>query len=119
VSVKDVLSYSSVGSNAYNEEEVVWFEATYEYLEGLLDDTERAKRMLPARKQRLCGRAATSAAAAAPAAPSPPEAAALRTTPRAAAKGGGTEDNSKGSWMRQKAMMSLFSQHLVPGSEVA
>ncbi len=50
---------------------------TYEYLEGLLHDAERAKRMLPAKEHRRGGRAATSAAAAAaPAAPSP--------TPRAA-----------------------------------
>ncbi len=51
----DVRSYPSVGSNAYNEEEVLWFEATYDYLEAQLDDAERAKRMLPAKKQRRCG----------------------------------------------------------------
>jgi hypothetical protein len=84
VSVEDVRRYPSVGRNAYNEEEVAWFEATYEYLEGLVDDAERAKRMLPAKKQRRGGRAATSAPAPAPAAPSPPAAAAPRTTPRAA-----------------------------------
>ena len=38
-------SYPSVDRNAYNEEEVLWFEATYDYLEGQLDDVERAKRM--------------------------------------------------------------------------
>jgi hypothetical protein len=84
VSVEDVRRYPSAGRNAYNEEEVACFKATYEYLlEGLLDDAERAKRMLPAKKQRRGGRAATSAAAAAPSAPSPPAAAAPRTTPRA------------------------------------
>ena len=44
--VEDVRRYPPVGRNAYTEEEVAWFKATYEYLEGLLDDAERAKRML-------------------------------------------------------------------------
>ncbi len=52
--------------------------ATYEYLEGLLDDAERAKSMLPVRKQLRGGRATASAAAAA-----------------FSAGGGGTEDNAK------------------------
>jgi hypothetical protein len=93
-SVEDVRSYPSVGGNAYNEEEVAWFEATYEYLEGLLDDAERAKRMLPAKKQRRGGSATTSAAPAAPAAPSPPATAAPRTTQRAA-RADETEDDDE------------------------
>ncbi len=32
--VEDVRRYPSVGRNAYNEEEVRWFEATYDYLEA-------------------------------------------------------------------------------------
>jgi hypothetical protein len=51
--VEDVHHSSSVGRNAYNEEEVLWFEATYDYLKGQLDDAKRAKHMLPAKKQRL------------------------------------------------------------------
>jgi hypothetical protein len=78
-----VRRYPSVGSNAYNEEEVRWFEATYDYLEAELDDAEQAKRMLPAKKQRRGGRSATSAPAA-PAVPSPATAGGTRTTPRAA-----------------------------------
>ena len=54
--VDDVCRYPSVGRNAYNEEEVQWFEATYDYLEAQLDDAELAKRMLPAKKQRRGGR---------------------------------------------------------------
>jgi hypothetical protein len=46
--VDDVRRYPSVCRNAYNEEEVRWFEATYDYLEAQLDDAEleleRAKR---------------------------------------------------------------------------
>ncbi len=68
---------------AYTEEEVLWFEATYDYLEAQLNDAELAKRMLPAKKQRRCGRSATSAPAA-PAVPSPLAAAGTRTTQRAA-----------------------------------
>ncbi len=48
--VKDVRCYSSVGRNAFKEEDGLWLEATYDYLEGQLDDAERAKRMLPAKK---------------------------------------------------------------------
>ncbi len=81
--VEDVRCYPSVGCNAYNEEEVQWFEATYDYLEGQLDDAELAKRMLPTKKQRRSGRSATSAPAA-PAVPSLAAAAGPRTTPRAA-----------------------------------
>ena len=81
--VDDVRRYPSVGRNAYNEEEVLWFEATYDYLEAQLDDAELAKRMLPAKKQRRGGRSATSVPAA-PAVPSSAAAAGTRTTPRAA-----------------------------------
>ncbi len=81
--VDDVCRYPSVGRNAYNEEDVRWFEATYDYLEAQLDDAELAKRMLPTKKQRRGGRSATSAPAA-PAVPSPAAAAGTRTTPRAA-----------------------------------
>ncbi len=42
--------YPPVGRNTYNEEEVRWFEATYDYLEAQLDDAKLAKRMLPAKK---------------------------------------------------------------------
>ena len=35
--VDDVCRYPSVGRNAYNEEEVQWFEATYDYLEAQLE----------------------------------------------------------------------------------
>ena len=66
--VDDVRRYPSVGRNEYNDE-VRWFEATYDYLEAQLDDAERAKRMLPAKTQRRGGRSATSAPAA-PAVPS-------------------------------------------------
>ncbi len=83
--VDDVCRCPPVGRNAYNEEEVRWFEATYDYLEAQLDDAELAKRMLPAEKHRRGGRSATSAPAA-PAVPSPAAATAAgtRTTPRAA-----------------------------------
>jgi hypothetical protein len=81
--VDDVRSYPSVGRNAYNEKEVLWFKATYDNLEAQLDDAERAKHMLPAKKQRHDGRSATLAPAA-PAVPSPAAAAGTRTTPRAA-----------------------------------
>ncbi len=47
--VEDVSRYLSVRCNAYNEEEVRWFEATYDYLEGQLD-AEQAKHILPAKK---------------------------------------------------------------------
>jgi hypothetical protein len=89
--VDDVRCYPSVGSNAHNEEEVLWFKATYDYLEAQLDDAERAKRMLPAKKQRRGGRSATSAPAA-PAVPSPAAAAGMRTTQRAA-RADDTEDD--------------------------
>ncbi len=89
--VDDVRRYPSVGRNAYNEEEVLWFEATYDYLEAQLNDAERAKRMLPAKKQRLGGRSVTSAPAA-PAVPSPAAAAGTRTTLRAA-RADDTEDD--------------------------
>ena len=87
--LKDVRRYPSVGRNAYNEEEVRWFEATHEFLEGRLDDAERAKRMLPAKKYRRAGRSAASASAAAPV-PSP---AAWR---RHGSGGGGTDVNCEG-----------------------
>ncbi len=38
--VDDVRSYPSVGRNAYNEEEVRWFEAIYGYLKAQLDDAD-------------------------------------------------------------------------------
>lgn len=91
--VDDVCRYPSVGRNAYNEEEVQWFEATYDYLEAQLDDAELAKRMLPAKKQRRGGRSATSAPAA-PAVPSLAAAARTRTTPRAACADDTEDDNA-------------------------
>ncbi len=90
--VEDVHSYPSVGSNAYNEEEVLWFKVTYDYLEGQLDYAERAKRMLPAKKQRRGGRSATSSPAA-PAVPSPAVAAGPRITQRAAHADDREDDN--------------------------
>jgi hypothetical protein len=89
---EDVLSYPSVGRNAHNEEEGQWFEATYDYLEGQLDDAERAKHMLPAKKRRG-GRSATSAPAA-PAVPPSAAAAGPRTTLRAA-RADDTEDDDE------------------------
>jgi hypothetical protein len=91
--VEDVRRYPSVGRNAYNEDEVRWFEATYEYLEGRLDDAERAKRMLPAKKPRRAGRSAASAPAAPPV-PSPAAAAGTMKTSRAA-PGNDTEDDDE------------------------
>ena len=70
VTVEDVRRYPSVGRNAYTPEEVLWFNATYDFLEGELDDTERAKRLLPAKKR------PKRAASAGPAAPGPSPAAA-------------------------------------------
>jgi hypothetical protein len=86
--VEDVRRYPSVGRNAYKEDEVRWFEATYEYLEGRLDDAERAKRMLPPKKPRRAGRSA------APSVPSP-EAAAGPKKPSRAAPGNDTEDEDE------------------------
>jgi len=88
--VEDVRSYPSVGRNTYNEKEVLWFEATYEYLEDRLDDAERAKRMLPAKKPRRAGRSAASA----PAAPPPVAAVGPMITSRAA-PGNDTEDDNE------------------------
>ncbi len=76
-----------------NEEEVRWFEATYDYLEAQLDDAELAKRMLPAKKQRRGGRSATSAPAS-PAVPSLAAAGGTRTTPRAACADDMEDDNA-------------------------
>ena len=94
--VDDVRRYPSVGKNAYNEEEVRWFEATYEYLEGQLDAAERAKRMLPAQKPRRAGRSADSAPGpAAPGrVPSPAAAAGPMITARAT-PGNDTEDEDE------------------------
>lgn len=80
--VEDVRRYPSVGRNAYNEEEVRWIEATYEYLEGQLDDAERAKRMLPAKKLRRAGRSASSAPTPS-SVPSPAAAQGTKTNARA------------------------------------
>ena len=72
VTVEDVRRYPSVGRNAYTPEEVLWFNATYDFLEGELDDTERAKRLLPAKKRpKRAASAGPSPAAPGPAAPSP------------------------------------------------
>jgi hypothetical protein len=101
----DSLRCAPLSVNAYNEEEVRWFEVTYDYLEVQLDDAELAKRMLPAMKQRRGGRSATSAPAA-PAVPSPVAAAGTRTTPRAACA-------------TQRTTTCLFSRHPVPGREGA
>ncbi len=92
---EDVRSYQSFGNNAHNKEEVQWFEATYDYLEGQLNDAERAQRLLPAKKRR-CGRSATSAPAA-PAVPSPATVAGPRTTPRAT-RADDTEDDNEPSF---------------------
>jgi hypothetical protein len=91
--VEDVRRCPSVGCNAYNKEEVQWFEATYGYLEGQLDNAEQAKRMLPAKKQQRGGRSATSAPAASAVA-STAAAAGPRTTPRAA-RADDMEDDSE------------------------
>ena len=88
--MEDVRSYPSVGRNTYNEKEVLWFEATYEYLEDRLDDAERAKRMLPAKKPRRAGRSAASA----PAAPPPVAAVGPMITSRAAPRND-TEDDDE------------------------
>jgi hypothetical protein len=68
----------------------MWFEATNEYLEGRLDDAERAKRMLPAKTPRRAGRSAASA----PAAPPPVAAVGPMITSRAA-PGNDTEDDDE------------------------
>jgi hypothetical protein len=94
VTVEDVRRYPSVGRNAYTPEEVKWFNATYDFLEGQLDDTERAQRLLPAKKRPR--RAASAASPAAPAAPAPAAAAGKRktTTPATAED---TEDEEETS----------------------
>jgi hypothetical protein len=71
VTVEDVRRYPSVGCNAYNQEE-----------EGQLDDAERAKRMLPAKKHRRAGRSASSAPTPS-SVPSPAAAAGKKTNARA------------------------------------
>jgi hypothetical protein len=63
VTVEDVRRYPTVGPNAYTAEEASWCDATYTFLEGQLDDAERAKRMLPAKKRTTGRRAAPPAAA--------------------------------------------------------
>jgi hypothetical protein len=98
--VDDVCRYPSVGRNAYNEEEVRWFEATYDYLEAQLDDAELAKRMLPAKKQRR----------------------GARRPSRAFSRGGGGErEPLRGPHARMtlRTTTRLFSRHPVPGREGA
>ena len=51
VTVETVRRYPTVGSNAFTAEEASWFDSTYEYLEGLLDDKERERRCLPPKKR--------------------------------------------------------------------
>ena len=51
VTVESVRRYPTVGPNAFTAEEASWFDSTYEYLEGLLDDKERERRSLPPKKR--------------------------------------------------------------------
>ena len=51
VTVEGVRRYPTVGRNAFTPEEESWFNSTYEYLESLLDDDERARRSLPPKKR--------------------------------------------------------------------
>ena len=51
VTVEDVHRYPSVSKWAYTADEAKWCEATYNLLEGLLYDTQRARRNLPPKKR--------------------------------------------------------------------
>ena len=98
VTVEHVRRYPIVGRNAYTAEKGKWFDATYTFLAGQLDDAERAKRMLSAKKR--ARRAATPAAA--PAAPAP--AAEAAHTPRkstTAVENVDTEDEDEPSLVTQ------------------
>ena len=82
VTVEDVRRYPTIGRGAYTAEEVNWCDATFDFLEGRLDEMQRARRNLPAKKRaRRSASAAPAAAtaAAATAAPSPAAAAAPRS----------------------------------------
>ena len=99
VTVEDVRRYPTVGRNAYTAEEASWCDATYTFLEGQLDDAERAKRMLPAKKRTTGRRAAPPAAAAAP--PSAPARGAARTPSKrtTAVQNDDTEDEEEESFV--------------------
>ena len=67
----DLQRYPSIGANAYNEEEVRWCQATFDFLASSMDDEGRTKRNLPpARRRAPRGAAAAAAPPAARAAPS-------------------------------------------------
>jgi hypothetical protein len=91
--VPRTLSASCASRGCAHRYPSVGYNATYDYLEGQLDDAERAKRMLPAKKQQRCGLSATSAPSS-PAVPSPAAAEGPRTTPRAA-RADDTEDDDE------------------------
>jgi hypothetical protein len=63
VTAEDVRRYPTVGRGAYTTNEADWCNATYDFLEKQLDDVQRAKRNLPAKKRvRRSAAAAASAA---------------------------------------------------------
>ena len=51
VTCEDVRRYPTVGRGAYTTDEADWCNATYDFLEKQLDDVQRAKRNLPAKKR--------------------------------------------------------------------
>ena len=71
VDAADMQRPPSVGTSSYTPEEVRWCQATFDFLEGQLDDDGRAKHNLPP-KRRGRGPARGAAPRPAPAPPAPP-----------------------------------------------
>ena len=71
VDAADMQRPPSVGTSSYTPEEVRWCQATFDFLEGQLDEDGRAKRNLPP-KRRGRGPARGAAPRPAPAPPAPP-----------------------------------------------
>jgi hypothetical protein len=73
VDAADVQRPPSVGTSAFSPEEVKWCQATFDFLEGQLDEEGREKRNLPPKRRgrgaALCGAQQQGPAPPAPAMP--------------------------------------------------